>query len=86
MQPTMTNHTSQVVSKLPICHFCLEESAYDAKTVFGYRASMCSRDFKKVGVESEALRLVTIEPTSSHALKHRQFTFGIGQFAAPSLA
>ena len=77
---TTTNLDSQVVNKLPICHFCLDEAAYDAKTVYGYRASMCARDFKKVGVDCDALRLIIIEPASA-ATKERRFAFGTGALA-----
>lgn len=56
---------SRVVSKLPICRFCLEEAAYEGKTIYGYQASLCSRDFKRVGLNlNEAHRLIVIEPVS----------------------
>ena len=87
MFKTTTNHQSQVVSKLPICHFCLDEAAYEAKTVYGYQANMCSRDFKKVGVAPGALRLIIIEPAPSVAKQERRFTLGMGAFSpAPNFA
>jgi len=89
MMHTACNHTSQVVSKPPICHFCFDEAAFEAKTVYGYRASMCSRDFKRVGVESnEALRLIVIDPAPkfSFASAKRFLHLGKTGLATPALA
>jgi hypothetical protein len=84
---TACNHTSQVVSKLPICHFCFDEAAYEAKTIYGYRASMCSRDFKRVGVPSnEALKLIVIETAPKFSVNSGKRLFNFGQIGLAAAA
>jgi hypothetical protein len=38
-----------LVSRLPICAFCLQQSEYDGETVHGVRKVMCSSHFHRLG-------------------------------------
>ena len=83
MMNAIHTQTAQVVSKLPICHFCLDEAKYEAKTVYGYRASLCARDFKKVGVDAEhALKLIVIEPAPKLSFIPRNLGLNFGLTSA----